>query len=380
MKKKIENFAFWVIAFIFAVAVIAVYKTFDNFNSIMGFFSKLLSALSPFIIAFVIAYILNMPVKKLNNLLGKAKIKFISDHSFGISIILSYLGAVAVIALIVGAVFPAIYNNLSDFYVNSDTYIANIKHFARNFELFQKLGISESLDEINIFDSLISFIGKMDGAGLQKYVDGLFSATSGLVNVVVALIASVYMIIEKETIIACGKRGVKAFVKESWTDDIFDYCQRINEVFTSYIYSRILVCIAMGCLCCIVLSIMGIKYAFALGLFIGFCDIIPYFGSIVATVITVFINLLSGGVWSTVWLAVVLLVLQQIDGNIMAPKIMGDRLEISPLLTVISVVVAGNLFGFVGMVFSVPIAAILKIICSDVIVAIEKNKSKKDNT
>ncbi len=374
MKKKIENFAFWIVAFIFAVAVIAVYKTFDNFNSIMEFLGKLVTALSPFITGFVIAYVLNIPIKRINRLLSKTKIKFVSSHSLGISILVSYIGAVAVIALVVGAVVPAIYKNLSDFYQNLNVYLANFKEYVKNVELFKRYDILQNFDEFDISGSLFSLMKRVDSASVQKYAVGFFSATSGIVNVVVSIIASVYMIIEKDTIIACCKRGVNAFVKESWTDDVFSYCNRINEVFTSYIYSRVLVCLAMGLLCFVVLSVMRVRYAFALGMFIGFCDIIPYFGSIFATIVAIFINLLSGGVWNTVWIGIVLLILQQIDGNIIAPKIMGNKLEISPLLTVVSVVVGGKLFGFVGMALSVPIAAVLKIVLADIITAVENKK------
>lgn len=378
MKKRIENFKLWVIAFVFCVAVIVVYKTFDNFNSVLGTVAKILKAFSPFITGFVIAYVLNLPIQKLTALIGQSKLGFLKKHSMGISILLSYIGAFAIVALVVGAVVPALYENIYDFYKNSGTYVNNLKEFIKNVELFKNLGILQNIDSLDIPGMLLSILGKIDGSSVEKYAAGVAVATSGIVNAVIAIIASVYMILEKDTIINCCKRTIQAFVKFDMVDDVFAYCHRINEIFTSYIYSRLLVCLAMGAMCSVVLTIMGVKYAFALGMFIGLCDIIPYFGSIFATIIAIFITFLSGSLWDTVWIAVVLLVLQQIDGNILAPKIMGHKMEISPLLTVVSVVVGGNLFGFMGMLLSVPVAAILKVVCSEAIEYAEKKKLNKE--
>ncbi len=108
MKKKIENFTFWIVAFVFCVAVIVVYKTFDNFNSVLEAVGKIIKAFSPFITGFIIAYILNLPIKKLSGLIVRCKIKFIKNHSMGISILLSYIGALAIVSLVVGAVVPAL--------------------------------------------------------------------------------------------------------------------------------------------------------------------------------------------------------------------------------------------------------------------------------
>ena len=378
MKKKIENFKLWIIAFVFCVAVIVVYKTFDNFTTVLETIKKILKAFSPFITGFVIAYVLNLPIQKLSGFIKRSKFNFLKNNSMGISMLISYLGAFAVVALVVGAVVPALYENIYDFYRNSGTYVNNLKEFIKNVEVFKNLGILQNIDSMDIPGILLSILGKIDGSSVERYAAGVAVATSGIVNAVIALIASVYMILEKDTIIGCCKRAIQAFLKFDVVDDVFEYCHRINEIFTSYIYSRLLVCLAMGVMCSIVLTIMGVKYALALGMFIGLCDIIPYFGSIFATIFSIFITFLSGSLWDTVWIAIALLVLQQIDGNILAPKIMGHKMEISPLLTVVSVVVGGNLFGFVGMLLSVPIAAILKVVCGEAVKWAENRKQQTE--
>ena len=137
----------------------------------------------------------------------------------------------------------------------------------------------------------------------------------------------------------------------------------------------------MAVACIIVLSLMKVKYAVILGLFIGAMDMIPYFGSIISVVIAEVIILITGGVWKTIWTSVVLLIMQQLDGNLLAPKIMGMSLDMRPLWIVLVITVGGKFFGFLGMLLSVPIAAVIRAIVIDYIdeYAIKKESKRGDS-
>ena len=122
------------------------------------------------------------------------------------------------------------------------------------------------------------------------------------------------------------------------------------------------------------MAILGIKYAVLLGFMIGLFNLIPYIGAIIAIVIATVITLLTGGISQAIWMLVVVTILQQIDANIINPKIVGDSLEISPLLVILAVTVGGAYFGIIGMFLAVPIIAILKVLIEDFIEYREKNK------
>ena len=107
--------------------------------------------------------------------------------------------------------------------------------------------------------------------------------------------------------------------------------------------------------------ILGVKYAVLLGVLIGISNLIPYLGAIVGVTITVIITIFTGGIGQAIWLAIVVIILQQIDANIINPKILGDTLEISPILVIFSVTFAGAYFGILGMFLAVPIATIIKL-------------------
>ena len=123
--------------------------------------------------------------------------------------------------------------------------------------------------------------------------------------------------------------------------------------------------IIVGILVTIAMSIMGIKYAPLLGFFIGLFNIIPYVGAIIAVSVSALITLITGGLTQAIWMLIVVVILQQIDANIINPKIVGQSLEVSPLLVLLAVTVGGAYFGMLGIFLAVPVAAIIKIITED---------------
>lgn len=372
--KIFQKYYKWLMAFIFCVAVIAVYKTFDNLKGIGHIIGMIIKAVSPFLIGFVIAYLLNIPTKKLTKLLKKIKVEYIQKHAYGISILLVYLIAFAVIALIIGMVVPALSKNIIDLSMNLPGYVGRVIAELRNNEIIKKLGILENFDVSDTIDGIIS---KINGETFGTYIQGLFNMTSGIVSSFIAVISSVYMLLDKDRIIALSKRVIRMVFKQERADGILRNAEHINSVFTNYIYSRLWCSVIMAVVCTLVLSLMKVRYAVILGIFIGAMDMIPYFGSIISVVIAEFIILITGGIWKTVWTSVTLLVLQQLDGNLLAPKIMGVSLDMRPLEIIVVVTVGGSLFGFLGMLISVPVAAVIRTLIIDMMSEYEEKKKIK---
>ncbi len=145
------------------------------------------------------------------------------------------------------------------------------------------------------------------------------------------------------------------------------YFKESNEIFFKFISSQLLDGIVVGILTSIAMSILHVKYAVLLGFMIGIFNLIPYFGAIIAVIIAVIITLLTGGISQAIWMAIVVIILQQIDANIINPKITGSSLKISPILIIFSVTVFGSYFGIIGMFLAVPIVAIIKLLILDYI-------------
>ena len=186
------------------------------------------------------------------------------------------------------------------------------------------------------------------------------------------------MLLEKEAILAACGRLTRAFFSEKKTILLRDYVLKINQVFSRYIYSRVLDALIIAVLGTIVLLILNLKYALVFGLFLGLCNLIPYFGSIIGTVVIALFAVFSGGWTSGVWTALSLLVLEQIDGNLIGPKIMSEQLDASPLWIIFAVSAGGKLFGVLGMLLSVPVLVVVKLILSDLLHAREAKRKAAD--
>ena len=146
--KRFEKYYKWIVAFVFAVAVIAVYKTFDNFSHVAGGIGKVLGAMKPFFIAFIIAYIINMPAKRLQACLLKINKPFFKNHAFGISILFMYVIALVAAVLILRMLIPALYRNILDLYNNFPEYISAFQNYIGRFEFVQKLGLGKKTESI----------------------------------------------------------------------------------------------------------------------------------------------------------------------------------------------------------------------------------------
>lgn len=360
----LKKYSKWVAAFIFAVAVITVYKTYDNLSDITKFIGIIFSAMAPFFGAFILAYILNLPAVKIRSLLLKTKSKYIHQHSHGISILLAYLIALGIVTWFISSLIPMIYKNILDLYNNIPTYLDIIMRYINNLEIVQKLFHGEFIGD-NVRNAIYGIFNSVDITEFRKYAQGVFDITSGLISVFIAVIASIYMLLDKSRISDGLIRVASILWGENKAIAIKNYASNINKIFTSFIYSRLICSIIMAVVCSLALSLLRVKYAVVLGIFIGAMDMIPYFGSIISSVLASIITVLTGGLFKGLYTAVILLVLQQLDGNLLAPKIMENSLEIRPLWIIFAVSVGGTLFGFMGMLLSVPILAILRSVASD---------------
>ncbi len=376
--ERLEKYGKWVMWLIFAVIVIAVYKTFDNFNSIIGVIKTAWTALTPFVIGFVIAYIFNMPCKKLDAGLKKSKYGILNRNSKAISIVSVYFIAALLLIIVIRSIVPALYKNIVDLYYNVPKYFDEAisalvkwqqKHDITLFEV-------DKLTATNAFNNILSGI---DITQFSKYAQGVVKITSGAVNIMIGVIASVYMLIEKERIIAGCKRLVRLIFKEETAEKFIKDVTKINDIFSKYIFCLLLDAVMMTVLATIILSLLRVKYAIILGALIGVCNLIPYFGAMIGGVSSVLITLITGGLLKAVWAAIAIALLQQVDGNIIGPKIMGNVLNISPLWIIFAVTLGGGLFGIGGMVISVPIFMVLKMIFAEIVEQIETRKANKDN-
>ena len=373
MKEKKGNWTRWLYVFSLAVAIILVYKTVDNLGEIWKWIGKLFSILMPFVIGILIAYLLYIPAGKIENKYSKSKNKFIKRKARGLSVFTAYAIAILVIAIAINFIVPALMESVTDLLNNFQNYYNTTINALNNLpedSILKKeivFRIAEYIKTIDI-EQYIN-IGK-----LTEYAKGAISVVNSLFDVFVALIVSVYILMERKEILRFFARIAKTTFKEETFNSIAKYFNKTNGIFFNFISSQVIDGIIVGIITSIAMKIIGVKYAVLLGFMIGLFNLIPYFGAIIAVIIATIITIFTGGIGQAIWMVVIVTILQQIDANIINPKIVGNSLKISPILVIFSVTIGGAYFGVLGMFLAVPAMAVIKLVILDYIDIKEQNR------
>ncbi|MBR3162603.1 MAG: AI-2E family transporter [Clostridia bacterium] len=368
----------WLYWFVFAVAVIAVYKTLDSFGEILDFIKKFLEILAPFLAGTLIAYLFYIPSRNIEGWIRKCKVNIITNKARGLSIFVVYVIALILIIITVNVILPVILNSVMDLTSNLQGYytkaVEKLNTLPENSPLRGDV-LTGAVDSLRNID-LTQYINASD---ITNYAKGILSVANSIFNIFVALVVSIYILAERKEILIFIKKVSAAMFNQKISRNLGKYFNSTNQIFFRFLASQLLDAIVVGILITIGFSIMGIKYAPLLGFIIGLFNMIPYFGSIIAIAISSLITLISGGLSQMIWMIIVSVVIQQVDANIINPKILGNSLKVSPLIIIAAVTIGGAYFGVVGMFLAVPVAAALKIVIMDYIdYRLRQKKAKKE--
>ena len=366
--KKGSKWLYW---FTLIVAVVIIYKVLDNFTGIGLWLGNLLKVLSPFFMAILLAYLLYIPCRKIEKLYRKCK--RLKKRARGLSVATTYLLAILVIIIAVNILLPILSesvielaSNLPGYYDNAIKYIENLPEDS----IINKEIVQNAINKLKEID--ITKLLSLDN--ITMYVEKVVGIANGIFNVFVTIVVSIYILLERTEILKYVRRLNSSLFSEKRCNTIDRYFVKGNEIFFKYISSQVLDAIIVGIIMSIALSIMGVKYSILLGFLIGVFNLIPYFGAIFAVIIATIVTLFTGGFSQAIWVVIVLIILQQIDANIINPKIIGDALEISRILIIFAVTVGGSYFGILGMFLGVPVVSVIKMMIDDYI---ERNENKK---
>lgn len=372
-----KNLSKWMYYFLLAVAIIIVYKFFDNFTVIGQAINRFFDVIAPFLAGTLLAYLLYIPASRIEKKFQKSKKKFIKKRARGISVFITYILAIALIILLVNVILPVVIDSVMELVSNFQNYwnVAMEKLGALPDNSVLKSEQAENLVK-SVGESIqnIDFTQYISSDKITGYIKSVIGVASGIFDVFVSFVVSVYILLQRGSIMSFARKLTMAIFDEKTCNKIGKYVDSTNRIFFKFISGQIIDGIIVGILVTIGMSIIGVKYAVLLGFMIGLFNIIPYFGAIVAVAISVLITLITGGISQTLIMAIVVIILQQIDSNIINPKIIGNSLEISPLLVIFAVTVGGAYWGVLGMFLAVPVVAVLKIIIDD---WIEFKNSKK---
>lgn len=360
--KKIKDWPKWIFWFTLGVVIIVIYKALDSFANVSIWIKNLINVISPFLSATLLSYLLYIPCRNIENLYKKYKIT--KKHARTLSIFTVYIMSILLIVIIINTVLPAITESISDLASNLPSYYQSSKEYINNLPedfIIDKVKINEAIGNLEKIDimSIISL----------ENVKDYFEKAKGLVGVIfnmfVTVVVSIYLLAERTSILNFMRRLTKSLFKKETYEKIDKYFCLGNTIFFKFVSSQIIDAFIVGVITSIVMKIMGIKYAILLGFMIGLLNIIPYFGAIIAIILAGIITIFTGGFSKAIWMVVIVTILQQIDANIINPRIIGNALELSPILVIFAVTVGGAYFGILGMFLAVPIFCLIKLMLND---------------
>lgn len=374
IKKNLSKWMYW---FLLAVSIILIYKVLDNFTAIGGAIGNFFNTITPFFAGALLAYLLYIPASRIEKKLTRTKKKFFKKKARGLSVLLTYILAILLIILLVNVILPVITDSIFELVNNFQVYwnsaVDKLNSLPEDSFLKSKI-VADCIKAIGDAIQNVDLKEYLNPEKITTYIKSVLGVASGIFDVFVTIVVSVYILLQRGQIAQLSQKVGLAMFEEKTCMKIEKYINSTNTVFYKFISGQLIDAVIVGILVTIAMSIIGVKYAVLLGFIIGLFNIIPYFGAIVAVVISIIITIITGGISQAIIMALVVIVLQQIDSNIINPKILGDSLEISPLLVIFAVTVGGAYFGVLGMFLAVPVVAVLKIIFNDYLDFKIKNK------
>ena len=368
-----KKYLYWgVTAFCVIAAAILFYMALNYLPLLRKGLASLLHILSPFIWGLVICYLLSPFMRLVEKKLFKplaAKLYKNSKRSDGsrfarsMSVLLSELFLLAILTALVCLIIPQLYSSLQNMVANSPLYIDTASRWITQLlEDFPEIEhyVSQTLGQVN--DSLMRWIQNtvLPGLGslISNVTSGVYYAIIGIYNLVIGIIVSVYVLSNLEQFGASAKRVLYSVFSVDMAKKILEGLEFTDRTFMGFINGKLLDSAIIGLICYIVCSILRMPYALLVSVIVGVTNIIPFFGPFIGAVPSAIIILLVSPVKCLIFIAFIIL-LQQLDGNIIGPKILGSSVGINGFWVMFSIILGAGLFGFWGMLLGVPVFVII---------------------
>ena len=355
------------IAFFFTFAACSVFlMALLNIGNLFSGLSKVAGILESIIIGVVIAYLLN-PVMNF----CERKIKRVVKHPTektdkwikSVSIVIALVFGVSIVAAVVGMMLPQLFESIYGIAVAMPDYLNNFSKWildvTKDYPIFEQY-VQEFTNE---------FIGKINNFFtydfvllLTKYIKyfttGVLSALNTVLIIVVGLIVAVYVLYSKEIFAGQAKKIIYAIFHPEKGNLILDTVRKTHQIFGGFIIGKIIDSAIIGVLCFVCLSVMDMPYTLLISVIVGATNVIPFFGPFIGAIPSTIIILLVSPT-QALYFIIFVVILQQIDGNIIGPAILGESTGLSSFWVIFAIMLFGGLFGVVGMIIGVPTVAVV---------------------
>lgn len=351
---------------------ILLYWGLNNLSVLGGLLRSILSLFSPLLIGVGIAYVMNLLLMAIERLWGKALKKapelWRVKLKRPICLTLAFLLFLGIIFAIIFILIPRLEEAGTNLVANVPGYITQIQGWWDNLMAFAAdHGITLPELSMNVEDAT-KFITKLLTSNGDSVVNTTINITTSilgaLVNVLLALVFSVYMLAQKEKLVAQGKRLLLAALPEKAGERTMHILKLTNGAFSSFVTGQVTEAFILGTLCCLGMLILRLPYALPVSVIISFTSLIPIFGAWIGAATGAFLIVFVSPVKALTFL-IFLLILQQVEGNLIYPKVVGKSVGLPGLWVLAAVTIGGGAFGVLGMLLGVPVCSVIYALVQD---------------
>ncbi len=343
----------------------------DNFSVVWNAICLVASIMTPFVIGFLFAYILNFPYKFFYNKAFKflkGKKPFLENMRKPLAIICTYASVVAVLGFLIAILVPQIADNITSLVERVPAYIDSIYKWLASMAEWLNHNYNANIDIDASFAQLgQEIIKNLNGATIANMSKNFLfdtlmpmitSTTAGIYNFVMGIVISVYFLSAKEMLCRQVKRMAVAFIPIKYLPKVYEVVDITDTKCGRFLVGDIIDAAFIGVLTFITMSIFQLPYAALIAVLIGVTNIIPFFGPFIGAIPSAIILFLESP-WDMLIFIAIVFVIQQLDGNLFKPKIIGSQVGLSSFWVLFSVIVGGSLFGMVGFILGTPIYAVI---------------------
>ena len=354
--------------FLVIAACVLFYFALLRIDDISASVSKVIDTLKPILYGLAIAYLLNPVVKQIDRWLipqlnKKMTLEKAQKVSRSVGVLTSLVMLLALILALCNMLIPELYKSIRDMVYTLPGQISDVVEKITSIQtdkspagIMARNLLEQGSDALQnwIRQDLLTKVNEV----MSNLTVGLINFVSEILNFLIGLIVSIYILFSKETFSAQSKKIVYAVFRTDHANMILHLTKKSNEIFGGFIIGKIIDSMIIGVLCFFGLTILKMPYILLISVIVGVTNVIPFFGPYIGAIPSAILILLNDPI-KGIYFLIFILVLQQLDGNVIGPKILGNSTGLSAFWVVFSILVGGGLFGFVGMIMGVPTFAVI---------------------
>ncbi|PKM48773.1 MAG: AI-2E family transporter, partial [Firmicutes bacterium HGW-Firmicutes-6] len=383
-----------------ALILVLIYKLLDNFGvvtaTIGGTITSTLEVLMPILVGVVLAYFLFRPMRGIEKFVFKTipKSQNRARTIRLISILIVYVITIILIVLFFYATIPSVIESLTGLIAQTPQYLTIIDDYlgeslakggaAKDILTELKVAIDslQNMTAMDVLNQITSYFGTNPDSikNLGNFAFVFLKGTIGFViSFFIVFFVGLYLMLDKEKISDQVDRFAKAVLNKTLYNGSHWAILTIDEIFYKYFTGKILTSMLIGFLFYLGLLVIGVDYAPLFGVIVAITNVIPYFGPIIGAVPAVIITFIDEPV-KALWVGICILIVQQFDGNVLAPNVLGKIVELNPFWVLFSVIVGGSLFGVLGMFVAIPMFAVIKVFFEEALTRWERKKEQLEQS